>query len=55
MDAFRQFGIIEIARTGQTALARGDTPTTPGESPAASAESTAKQPTEDGITNENDD
>jgi acetolactate synthase-1/3 small subunit len=41
IDAFRQFGIIEIARTGQTALARGDTPTTPGESPAASAESTA--------------
>ncbi|MFC4450440.1 acetolactate synthase small subunit [Halorussus aquaticus] len=41
VDAFRQFGIIEIARTGQTALARGDTPTTPGESPAASAESTA--------------
>jgi acetolactate synthase-1/3 small subunit len=40
VDAFRQFGIIEIARTGQTALARGDTPTTPGESPAASATST---------------
>ncbi|MCL9817235.1 acetolactate synthase small subunit [Natronocalculus amylovorans] len=34
VDAFRQFGIIEIARTGQTALARGDTPTTPGEEPA---------------------
>ena len=34
VDAFRQFGIIEIARTGQTALARGDTPTTPGETPA---------------------
>ncbi|USZ68282.1 acetolactate synthase small subunit [Halorussus salilacus] len=33
IDAFRQFGIIEIARTGQTALARGDTPTTPGEEP----------------------
>jgi len=33
VDAFRQFGIIEIARTGQTALARGDTPTTPGEEP----------------------
>jgi acetolactate synthase-1/3 small subunit len=40
VDAFRQFGIIEIARTGQTALARGDTPTTPGESPAESATST---------------
>ncbi|SDM77228.1 acetolactate synthase, small subunit [Halogranum gelatinilyticum] len=38
IDAFRQFGIIEIARTGQTALARGDTPTTPGESPGASSE-----------------
>jgi acetolactate synthase-1/3 small subunit len=36
VDAFRQFGIIEIARTGQTALARGDTPTTPGETPAES-------------------
>ncbi len=34
IDAFRQFGIIEIARTGQTALARGATPTTPGEEPA---------------------
>ena len=44
VDAFRQFGIVEIARTGQTALARGDTPTTPGESPAASAESTAERP-----------
>jgi acetolactate synthase-1/3 small subunit len=33
VDAFRQFGIIEIARTGQTALARGDTPTTPDEDP----------------------
>ncbi|WP_225741295.1 acetolactate synthase small subunit [Halorussus halophilus] len=33
VDAFAQFGIIEIARTGQTALARGDTPTTPGEEP----------------------
>ncbi|MFC4552487.1 MULTISPECIES: acetolactate synthase small subunit [Halorussus] len=43
VDAFRQFGIIEIARTGQTALSRGDTPTTPGESPAASAESTVNQ------------
>lgn len=37
IDAFRQFGIIEIARTGPTALARGDTPTTPGEKPAAEA------------------
>jgi acetolactate synthase-1/3 small subunit len=46
VDAFRQFGIIEIARTGQTALARGDTPTTPGESPAASAESTANTDSE---------
>jgi acetolactate synthase-1/3 small subunit len=45
VDAFRQFGIVEIARTGQTALARGDTPTTPGETPAASAESTANRPT----------
>ena len=43
VDAFRQFGIVEIARTGQTALARGDTPTTPGETPAASAESTANR------------
>ncbi|SFL61713.1 acetolactate synthase, small subunit [Halogranum rubrum] len=40
IDAFRQFGIIEIARTGQTALARGDTPTTPGESPGESATAT---------------
>ncbi|WP_425498512.1 acetolactate synthase small subunit [Haloprofundus halobius] len=38
VDAFRQFGIIEIARTGQTALARGDTPTTPGEEPGHSTE-----------------
>ncbi|MFC7080461.1 acetolactate synthase small subunit [Halorussus caseinilyticus] len=53
VDAFRQFGIIEIARTGQTALARGDTPTTPGESPAASAESTAN--TEDRDSTANDD
>jgi acetolactate synthase-1/3 small subunit len=42
VDAFRQFGIIEIARTGQTALARGDTPTTPGEEPGHST-----QPPED--------
>lgn len=48
VDAFRQFGIIEIARTGQTALARGDTPTTPGESPAASSEYRgATEPTDD--------
>jgi len=53
VDAFRQFGIIEIARTGQTALARGDTPTTPGESPAASAESTAN--TEESSSGTNDD
>ncbi|WP_231184389.1 acetolactate synthase small subunit [Haladaptatus sp. DYF46] len=38
VDAFHQFGIIEIARTGQTALARGDTPTTPGEEPGHSTE-----------------
>lgn len=37
VDAFRQFGIIEIARTGQTALERGDSPTTPGERPGHSA------------------
>jgi acetolactate synthase-1/3 small subunit len=37
LDAYRQFGIIEIARTGPTALARGETPTTPGEKPAAEA------------------
>ncbi|WP_128475751.1 acetolactate synthase small subunit [Halorussus pelagicus] len=54
VDAFRQFGIIEIARTGQTALARGDTPTTPGESPAASAESTADDTT-NAPTDTNDD
>ncbi|PSP54522.1 acetolactate synthase small subunit [Halobacteriales archaeon QS_1_67_19] len=39
IDAFRQFGIIEIARTGQTALARGDTPTTPGEEPGHAKDS----------------
>jgi acetolactate synthase-1/3 small subunit len=27
VDAYRQFGILEIARTGQTALARGETKT----------------------------
>ena len=37
IDAFRQFGIVEIARTGQTALASGPTPTTPGEEPGESA------------------
>ena len=37
LDAYRQFGIIEIARTGPTALSRGDRPTTPGEKPAAEA------------------
>ncbi|WP_247729789.1 acetolactate synthase small subunit [Halovivax limisalsi] len=37
IDAYHQFGIVEIARTGPTALARGDTPTTPGEQPASSA------------------
>jgi acetolactate synthase-1/3 small subunit len=40
IDAFRQFGIIEIARTGQTALARGDQATVPGEEPATSGEPT---------------
>ena len=37
LDAYRQFGIIEVARTGPTALSRGDQPTTPGEKPAAEA------------------
>ena len=41
LDAFAQFGIIEIARTGQTTLARGDTPTTPGEKPATETEPTS--------------
>jgi acetolactate synthase-1/3 small subunit len=40
LDAFRQFGILEIARTGQTALARGDTPTAPGEKPGTAGEPT---------------
>ncbi|GAB3416266.1 hypothetical protein GCM10027435_13320 [Haloparvum alkalitolerans] len=40
LDAYRQFGIIEIARTGQTALARGDTPTAPGEKPGTAGEPT---------------
>ncbi len=43
IDAFRQFGIIEIARTGQTALARGDTPTTPGEEPGHSTKPTDEE------------
>lgn len=55
VDAFRQFGIIEIARTGQTALARGDTPTTPGETPAASAESTVNRTTTDATQPATDD
>ena len=41
IDAFGQFGIIEIARTGYTALARGLQPTVPGEEPG-----TANKPTE---------
>ncbi|SFR41460.1 acetolactate synthase small subunit [Halogeometricum limi] len=40
IDAFRQFGIIEIARTGQTALARGDQATVPGEKPGTAGEPT---------------
>ena len=40
IDAFRQFGIIEIARTGYTALARGNQATAPGEKPG-----TANEPT----------
>lgn len=51
IDAFRQFGIIEIARTGQTALARGDTPTTPGEEPGH-AKTTDDQPTGDQSTDD---
>jgi acetolactate synthase-1/3 small subunit len=43
IDAFRQFGIIEIARTGYTALARGDQATVPGEMPGTADEPT--QPT----------
>jgi len=40
IGAFKQFGIIEIARTGPTALARGDTPTAPGEKPGTAGEPT---------------
>jgi len=40
IDAFGQFGIVEIARTGQTALARGNIPTAPGEKPATAGEPT---------------
>ncbi|WP_311171560.1 acetolactate synthase small subunit [Halobellus ordinarius] len=43
IDAFRQFGIIEIARTGYTALARGNQATVPGEKPGTADEPT--QPT----------
>jgi acetolactate synthase-1/3 small subunit len=44
LDAYRQFGIIEIARTGPTALSRGDRPTTPGEKPAAEATAVGVEP-----------
>ncbi|MFC7203596.1 acetolactate synthase small subunit [Haloferax namakaokahaiae] len=40
VDAFRRFGIIEIARTGQTALAHGAKQTVPGEEPGTSGEPT---------------
>lgn len=40
VDAFRQFGIIEIARTGPTALAHGSKQTVPGERPAYTNEPT---------------
>jgi acetolactate synthase-1/3 small subunit len=40
LDAFEQFGIIEIARTGQTALEHGDEPTVPGEKPGTAGEPT---------------
>ncbi len=40
LDAFSQFGIIEIARTGQTALAQGNVPTAPGEKPGTAGEPT---------------
>jgi len=45
LDAFEQFGIVEIARTGQTALARGDRPTVPGEKPGTAGEPTPHEPT----------
>ncbi|WP_115863972.1 acetolactate synthase small subunit [Halorussus litoreus] len=56
VDAFRQFGIIEIARTGQTALARGDTPTTPGEEPghAKNSDDDGAESTTDGTNSTND-
>lgn len=44
IDAFDQFGIIELTRTGYTALARGDQPTVPGEKPGTANEPT--QPTD---------
>jgi acetolactate synthase-1/3 small subunit len=40
IGAFDRFGIVEIARTGPTALARGDTPTAPGEKPGTAGEPT---------------
>ncbi|UWG50404.1 Acetolactate synthase, small subunit [Halalkaliarchaeum sp. AArc-CO] len=40
VNAFRQFGIIEIARTGPTALAHGSKTTVPGERPAYTGEPT---------------
>ena len=40
IGAFEQFGIIEVARTGPTALARGNTPTAPGEKPGTAGEPT---------------
>lgn len=53
LDAYRQFGIIEVARTGPTALSRGDQPTTPGEKPAA--EATLGVPATDGGNEPTDD
>jgi len=46
IDAFRQFGIIEIARTGYTALARGDQATVPGEKPGTANEPTKPKNTQ---------
>ncbi|OYR86116.1 acetolactate synthase small subunit, partial [Halorubrum sp. E3] len=40
IGAFERFGIVEIARTGPTALARGNTPTAPGEKPGTAGEPT---------------